>query len=220
MKKFICICSFLFLNFYYADSFSDNKINRWYVYSDLSDANSNHGEWSNVMPTECGENGNTTIDLNNTSHPALGSSSVKLQFKISDPPGWCGLMVTSKAGFWGKKTDKDVSSLDKIPFYDLHEYNKLVYSARGEDGGENIQVKFAITGGYELGDSAPLPFDCGNVKLTKKWKKFECPIEIDMADRHQFLGRVISPFVVIVSKSYNPNHKNVIFYLDEIYFEK
>lgn len=213
---------FLLLFVSFSNAFCNETNNRFYIYNDTSSigTQTNHGEWSNVMPTECGENGNTMIDLNNTSHSALGSSAVKLQFKITDPPGWCGLMVTSKAGFWGKKTDKVGSDIANIPFYDLHEYNKLVYSARGENGGENIQVKFAITGGNEFGDSAPLPFDCGNVALTKKWKKFECPIEIDKADRQQFLGRVISPFVVIVSKSYNPKNPEVTFYLDDIYFEK
>jgi len=93
---------------------------------------------------------------------------------------------------------------------------------RGENGGEVIEVKFAITGesGAEgFADSAPLPIDCGIVKLSRNWEQKVCDIKVDPADRKLFLGHVITPFVVTVSKSYNGNRNSVSFYLDEIYFQ-
>ena len=110
------------------------------------------------------------------------------------------------------------------------EFNKLKFSAKGLSGGEVIEVKFAITGekneeGYS--DSAPLPIDCGSIKLENQWKNYTCDLtekigqdgKISEEDRKLFLGRVITPFVVVVSKNANPSTKTIVFYLDEIYFE-
>ncbi len=195
--------------------FSKEKI-KWYVYED-STSTINHGEWSNIMPKNCGSTEIASIDLNNKTNPVSGSSAVKLKFVVPVDPGWCGLMVSSKSGFWGDRIDELGNDFSNAPFYNLYGYSKLVYFAKGDNGGENIQVKFSITGGHELGDSAPLPFDCGNIELTKNWKKYECPIA---KEDKQYLNRVISPFVVIVSKNYNQGFKEVVFYLDNIYFEK
>lgn len=207
---------------------------RWYVYHDYETAEEQyrgHGEWTNVMPKECGTTDITTIKMDDTSNPA-NETAIRLDFKIPVSPGWCGLVVTSKNQFWGKKPDKagtrDLTRL--FPGFDLTPYNKLVYMARGEKEDEVIEVKFAITGeqgdvGYS--DSAPLPIDCGSITLSKEWKKYTCDLiakigqggKISADDRSLFLGRVITPFVVVVSKSANPKHETVVFYLDEIYFE-
>ncbi|MGD0960456.1 MAG: hypothetical protein ABSB19_11680 [Methylomonas sp.] len=193
---------------------------------DWAHKNVSHGFWTNIMPGECGANNAAAIDLNDRTQPAAvkgGQSAVKLTFKIPTPPGWCGLAVTSNENFWGKTPANATPDLNKYyPYFNLQPYQKLVFSAKGAGGNEVIQVKFAITGDsgdQGWADSAPLPIDCGSFTLTSGWREYVCPIKIDDPDRPLFLGRVITPFVVTVSKIANNSADSVGFYLDEIYFD-
>jgi hypothetical protein len=205
---------------------------KWYIYHD-SESSENHGIWSNVMPEECGDR--TSIRLDEHSH-AGGKTAVKLTFDIPNTPGWCGIAVASKEGFWGKPVKLLPKGQEKFlnkvyPGFDLTPYNKLIFSIKGSREGGVVEVRFAITGEQgeeEYADSAPFPINCGRITLSNDWETKTCDLNQQLSagtgavsdeDRRLFLGRVITPFVVIAAKSYNHNNP-VVVYLDEVYFEE
>jgi exo-beta-1,3-glucanase (GH17 family) len=176
------------------------KEDRWYVYQDAGATGVNHGIWSNYMP----ENGGKMVVLEeaNPEQPYAGSTSLMVGVRFQYP-WWCGIVVMSAPHAWGTQPE--------TPAFDLSRATKLVFHARGDKGGEQIQVKVGIAGGNTYGDAAPLPFDTGWIRLSKDWQRYE--LAVDGAS----LERVITPFVLITNRAHNPNGRLLI-YLDEIYF--
>jgi len=176
---------------------------RVYVFRD-SDSPENHGEFTNVMPAE----GAQMLDLAlaDKTDPKFGEDSISLTVNFK-PPLWCGVVAASQADYWGKEPSDSA--------FDLSRARKLVFYARGDRGGETIQVKVAIAGDQKFGDSAPIPAATPWLKLGKQWKRYELSVEkLD-------LSRVITPFAVVTSKAQNDRNSDsteVKFYLDHIYF--
>jgi exo-beta-1,3-glucanase (GH17 family) len=173
---------------------------RWYVYQDAGPAGGNHGVWGNYMP----ENGGKMVVLEEAEpdQPFAGATSVMVGVRFQHP-WWCGVVVMGAPHAWGTRPD--------TPAFDLSRATKLVFHARGERGGEQIQIKVGIAGGSPYGDSALLPFDSGWIRLSKEWRRYELPVD------GAALGRVITPFVLITNRAHNPDGRLLI-YLDEIYF--
>jgi exo-beta-1,3-glucanase (GH17 family) len=175
--------------------------NRWYVYHDADTRDDNHGFWNNYMP----ESGGRMIVIEEADRAAPYSGATSLMIGVRfEHPWWCGIVVTSAPSAWG--------TAPNTPAFDLGRATKLVFHARGEMGGEAIQVKVAIAGGNPYGDSAQMPFDTGWIRLEKEWRRYELPVDGTM------LGRVITPFVLVTNRAHNPSgHLKIN--LDDIYFE-
>ena len=176
---------------------------RVYVYKDANDKG-NNGVWGNVMPARAAET--NSVGFKTFFSPGYGGkgTAVQVAFDLTQPPNWVGLVVPVHRDYWG---ESDASGLD------LSKAKKLVFYAKGEKGGEQIQVKAAIASDKQYGDSALLPLTSDWLKLEKDWKRYE----ISIKDASQ-LTRVITPFALIANKSYNPS-EHITFYVDEIYYE-
>jgi hypothetical protein len=170
---------------------------RFYIYADAGFAG-NHGEWTNYMP----ENAGTMITLNlvDKTDPVSGSSAIHADVKLP-PPGWCGIAVAVCPDCWGLKPQAA---------YDLSKATKLVFNAKGNG---MIQVKIAIAGDKPYGDSAKISLASEWIMLKPTWEEHE----IDLQNYQRELKRVITPFVFVTNKQYNPLGA-VTVYLDEIYF--
>ena len=175
---------------------------RVYVYKDYN-APENKALSASVMPARAAEI--NMVSLRTFVKPGFDGkgTSIQLLFNVNQPPTWAGVVLPVQPDYWG---EWDAAGLD------LSKATKLVFYARGEQGGEQIQVKAAIAGDKPYGDSALFPVSTTWIKLDKDWKRYEVPVDGSQ------LSRVITPFAVIVNKPYNPSGKGTV-YLDEIYYE-
>jgi hypothetical protein len=174
---------------------------RWYVYKDANSPE-NHGVWSGWMPAEATSMVTLNMACRDEQDGATGETSIRTGVRLSSP-WWCGVAVTCKEGYWGE------SPYDGA--YDLSKAKRLVFKARGEKGGESIQVKVAIAGDKSYGDSAKIPAATPWISLTKDWKVYELGMQgVD-------LSRVITPFCWVINQDQN-GAGPVTFYLDDIYF--
>ncbi|MBS1807447.1 MAG: hypothetical protein JST84_04570 [Acidobacteria bacterium] len=173
----------------------------WYIYKD-GDFTGNHGEWTNGMPKEVGQM--LRLSLVDKTDPYSGSTAIRVDVDFR-PPMWCGIAVASAPDYWGETPG---------PGYDLSRAKKLVFYAKGDKGGESIQIKTAITGDKKFGDSARTPAATPWITLKKEWTRYELPLEYKRSE----LKRVITPFVFVTSRDHN-TAPTITFYLDEIYIE-
>lgn len=126
-----------------------------------------------------------------------------------EPPcGWAGIYWQQPENNWG--TEPDVG-------FDLSEYNKLVFCARGESGEEHIEFGMGGVGRDRQGTPiAPHPDSACKVskwiKLTKEWEKYT----IDLTG--QDLSYVIGGFLWVAKQ--DENKDGAVFYLDNIRFER
>jgi exo-beta-1,3-glucanase (GH17 family) len=179
---------------------ADADPSRFYVYRDDGDA-VNHGIWKGWMPEAAGDM--LKLDLADRTTRAHGSTAVRVDVTFA-PPNWCGVAVVSDDPWaWGKMPTRA---------FDLSQARRLVFWARGQRGGEYIQVKVGMTGGAPHGDSAPAPIATPWIKLTTDWRRYE--LGLDGA----VLSRVVTPFVFVVDRAHNPGNQ-LAFFLDEIYVE-
>lgn len=175
----------------------DAKLVRWDIYRD-SDTKENHGHFTNFMPKEAGKM--LKLNLACKTDPQAGASCIRVDVRWQEP-FWCGLGVSCKADYWGEKT--------KEAAFDLRRARKLVFFARGEKGEEMIDVKVAITGDKQFGDSAKEPASSGWISLGKGWQRHE--VDLSRTD----LSRCVIPFAFVTSK--DRNGRDITFFLDEIY---
>jgi hypothetical protein len=109
---------------------------------------------------------------------------------------------------WG--TEPDVG-------FDLSEYSKLVFCARGGSGGERIEFGMGGVGRdpQTCDPIAPHPDSTCKVSrwitLTIEWQEYT----IDLTG--QDLGYIIGGFLWVANRNENPN--GAVFYLDDIRFE-
>ena len=177
-----------------------------YVYKDAN-YKENKGVWGNIMPAIAAEK--DSVRFKTFVEPGVDGkgTAVKITFDLEQPPHWAGLVVPVKQDYWGE-TPAPGAGLD------LSKAKKLIFWAKGESGGEQIQVKAAFISNQPYGDSAEIPIVSDEwLTLTKDWQKHE----IVIADSSQ-LKRVITPFAIIANEAHNASGKIVI-YVDEIYYE-
>ncbi|MEI8348670.1 MAG: hypothetical protein WCI77_00815 [Candidatus Omnitrophota bacterium] len=193
------------------------KINEFpfYVYKD-GNAPENHFTASGLM----GDFSDLTIDLYNKENPYSGTSCIKIIYKtgISRGSGWTGLYFQEPANNWG----------DVPAGYDLRKATKLIFWAKGQVGGETINV-FQVGGiSGKYGDTGAKSL--GPVTLTQEWKQYI--IDLHYIDGSiiftkekwecwpfmEPLSRIIGGFCWAASIAGNSGH-GITFYLDEIRFE-
>ena len=209
--------------------------NRKYVYRDYDSKDTvfsgKVNDKINVMPARAAEKEMALFKYDLS--PGFGGSGTCIEIifrKLEQPPKWVGGVFPVEDGYWGEEPLKDSSKA-----LDLSGARMLVFYAKGKEGGERIQVKAAIAGDKLYGDKislipsdvekdekkkdlirsvpAPLPIISDWITLEKDWKRYD--IQIENANQYR---RVITPFAVIASLSYNPKGEITI-YLDEIYYE-
>lgn len=170
----------------------DDLDERFYVYSDRDSA-LNHFIPSGWM----GDYGDLSFD-DTAANPHSGKSCIKITYTAnkSQGQGWAGIYWQEPANNWG-----DIPNAG----YNLTGARKVTFWARGENGGEFVDVFKAggITGPYGDSDSASL----GSVVLTNDWKKYT----IDLTGKN--LSHIIGGF----SFAFAPPAKT--FYLDDIRYE-
>jgi hypothetical protein len=128
--------------------------------------------------------------------PHSGRSCIRLAYEPAD--GWVGVVWQHPANDWG----------DVPGGYDLKGARRLSFWARGEKGGETVNVGVGIIGPEKkFPDSARVKRD--GVKLTRDWQQYT--VDLGAAD----LSRITSGFFVSLAGSGAPT----VFYLDDIAFE-
>jgi len=197
--------------------FAQNVIKK-YVYQDYDSDDtvykkSNHSFI--VMPASAAD-GTGIVGVKYIDEKGLDKSQcIMISFgNLKEPPRWAGVVFPVKANYFGEKeaeVEKEAET-EKLVL-NLERARKLVFYAKGENGGERIQVKAAFAGDKPKGDSALFPVISRWLTLGKDWSRYEVPI-----DNPGQLTRVITPFAVIASLAYNPGGAITI-YLDEIYYE-
>ncbi|MBN1270541.1 MAG: hypothetical protein JXB04_13205 [Kiritimatiellae bacterium] len=127
--------------------------------------------------------------------PHRGETCLKLQYVASGQ--WCGMAWQHPQDNWG----------DMPGGYDLRAAKKIVFWARGEQGGEEVEFKYGILGeGKEYRDST---MGEGKViKLTPDWKEYRIYVK---GDRRC----IITGFCWVIESG----PEDVTFYLDDVRYE-
>lgn len=142
--------------------------------------------------------GNTAaiaMNPNSTEEPYAGETCMKVEYKAAG--NWAGVFWQSPANDWG----------DAAGGFDLSDAKKLVFHARGAQGGEKVKFFF---GGIDQKkphyDTAKSEIE---VTLSKAWKEFS----LDLAGED--LRRIKSGFGWSLGGAKEP----VTFYLDDVRYE-
>lgn len=142
-----------------------------------------------------GNTGAIVMDPKCEENPHTGKTCLKVQYNASD--NWGGVAFQSPANDWG----------DLPGGYDLSAAKKLTFWARGDAGGEQVEVKVgAIGNDKKFHDTATV---AKKLSLTKEWKQYE----IDLAGNN--LSRIKTGFVWSVGGQGKP----ITFYFDDVRFE-
>jgi hypothetical protein len=169
----------------------------FYVYTDRG-ASPNHYAPSGWM----GDYEDLTLDTNSHDDPADGKTCIKITYKApaEQAEGWAGMYWQQPINNWG----------DKKGGYNLKGMKRLTFWARGAKGGEIIDqfVVGGIQGHYADSDAVRI----GPVELTTDWKRYV--MDLSSAD----LSRIAGGFAWATSRDSNPD--GLVFYLDEIRFER
>ncbi|MFH1282491.1 MAG: hypothetical protein ABII27_02385 [bacterium] len=172
------------------------KSDMFYVYSD-KDARKNHYFPSGHM----GDFKDIKVDEGCKMNPQSGSTCIKITYLPNASQGakWAGVYWQNPANNWGTRPGG----------FDLTGAKRVVFWARGENGGEVIsEFKIGgITGEYADSDSMAIP----EIELTKEWKQYT--IDLDGVD----LSYISGGFVWAAELESNPDGCTV--YLDNIYYD-
>ena len=117
------------------------------------------------------------------------------------------IAVLSQVDCWGRDAKHPC-----LPSYDLSQYTRLVFRAKGERGDEVLTAKAAVLLDTPCGDSAKLPLR-KKISLTQDWQKFEIQISRGRVN----LTRIISPFAIEVFA--RDQNSEVTVYVDDIHYE-
>ncbi|OPX28531.1 MAG: hypothetical protein B1H08_05755 [Candidatus Omnitrophica bacterium 4484_171] len=117
-----------------------------------------------------GDYGDLKFNDQSQESPFSGSTCIKLTYtaRRSGGNGWAGIYWQSSSNNWG----------DKKTGFDLTGFNKLVFWAKGKDGGEVITL--VKVGGIQTnsqGEKVAYPDtvnkEYGPIRLSKEWQKYE-----------------------------------------------
>jgi len=136
------------------------------------------------------------VDEYCTENPAEGEYCMRITYNVATSKKvWAGIYWQNPANNWG----------DKEGGYNLSNAEKLVFWARGENGGENVNFKLGgISGRYPDSAYAVL----GTVSLSTEWKQYE----IDLSGHD--LSYISGGFVWVAKEDENPSGCTV--YIDEV----
>lgn len=175
----------------------------FYVYSDKS-ASGNHFIPSGWM----GDYGDLKFNDQATEEAASGSTSIRITYsaKKAQGQGWAGIYWQSAANNWGSRQSG----------YDLTGFNKLIFKAKGKEGGEVI-TKVTVGGIIRDGQGNIYPYpdtldvEYGPIKLTNEWQEYS----INLAGKD--LSYLNGGFCIVFNADQAVEGGQTL-YLDEIYF--
>ncbi|NCC51304.1 MAG: hypothetical protein EOM20_08825 [Spartobacteria bacterium] len=98
-----------------------------------------------------------------TEMPYSGTTCIKNKYIASGM--WCGIIWQNKANDWG----------DSPGGVDLSKAKKLTFWARGEEGGERIEIKFGVLGKDKTFPDS-IKEESKSIRLSKEWKKYSIPV--------------------------------------------
>lgn len=128
--------------------------------------------------------------------PHAGSSCMKVEYSATGE--WAGIVWQHPANDWG----------DAPGGYDLTGAKRLVFWARGAEGGETVSAELGLYGSdKKFGDTGRGKLS--SVSLTAGWKEYS----IDLAGQN--LSRIKSGFAFTVAGQGKP----IRFFLDDVRFE-
>jgi hypothetical protein len=177
---------------------------KFYIYKD-KEATENHYIPSGWM----GDVNDLKINGQSTEAVASGTTSIQITYtaKKSQGNGWAGVYWQSTQGNWG---------MQKTGF-DLSDFNKLVFKAKGKVGGEVItSVK---VGGLTTINNQPAAYpdtanvEYGPIKLTSDWQEFSVNIE------GKDLSYINGGLAIIFNADQAGGNEQTI-YIDDVYFTK
>lgn len=185
------------------------------VYTDLSAAG-NHFVTLGRM-TSSGDEEKVTIDPGCTLSPHSGCTCIKNQF-LANGGNWGGWYFMN-GGLEGDEVQPKLNWGDSCNAgINLTGAKKLTFWAKGENGGEQVEFFAFGVGRNATMETPPCPdssqkVSLGYKKLSKKWKKYTLTL------KNKDLSYVLGGFGWVTNASKNSN-KNIIFYLDDIQYDK
>jgi hypothetical protein len=175
---------------------------RFNIYTEKGAA-SNHFIPSGWM----GDTGDLKLSDQNTQFPFSGTTCIRVIYtaRRTNGQGWAGIYWQSSQNNWGKRDTG----------FDLTGFNKLVFKARGSNGGEIIdKVKVGGIIKDSNGENVPFPdsadVEYGPIRLTKEWQEYS--VNLTDKDMHYLNGG----FAVIFNADQAGGEQTI--YLDDIYF--
>jgi hypothetical protein len=154
-----------------------------------------------------GDFGDLKFNDQDTEFPASGSTAIRIDYsaKKAQGQGWAGIYWQSSQNNWGAK-DTGV---------DLTGFNKLVFKAKGKNGGEVINmVKVGGIVKTPAGEAVTFPdttnVEYGPIRLTKDWQEYS----VNLVDRD--LHYINGGFCVIFNADQTKTEEAI--YLDDIYY--
>lgn len=141
-----------------------------------------------------------------TPHSGTTCMSIAYSAKKAQGQGWAGIYWQSSENNWGTNDTG----------YDLSDFNKLVFYARGKEGGEVITI--AKVGGIienpATGEPYPFPdstnTEYGPIRLTKDWQEYT----INLTNKN--LSYVNGGLAIIFNAEQAGKEQTV--YIDEVYY--
>jgi len=172
----------------------------FYVYAD-SGSLDNHFIPSGWMPATAAKD--LRLDTNWKNYAFSGDTCIRVEYKNNSGTRWAGIYWQNPANNWGTIPNAGL---------DLQGATKITFWARGDKGGEVIyefKTGGLASGEYIDSDSSSI----GPIELTTEWKEYT----IDL--RGKDLSYVIGGFAWATNIDVN-DPEGIVFYIDEIKFEK
>ena len=148
-----------------------------------------------------GDTSDLSISDSEVLRPHSGRTCIKVGYKAQGSAGWGGIYWQNPANNWGTRPGVG---------YDLSQYKKLTFWARGDKGGEVLsEVKVGgIKGQYPDSDETSMK----NLILSDQWTQYT----VDLQGKD--LNYIIGGLCVVFTKDSNPS--GAVIYLDDIIFTK
>ncbi|MBU1121876.1 MAG: hypothetical protein ABIH71_01850 [Candidatus Omnitrophota bacterium] len=191
------LCFTIFSLSIYGQDMKDKKFD---IYADKNSP-SNHFMPSGWM----GDYGDLKFNDQAIDEYASGATSIKIEYtaKKSQEQGWTGIYWQSAQNNWG---DKDTG-------FDLSDFNKLVFKAKGVKGNEVISlVKIGGISKTPVGDTVAYPdsvsVEYGPIRVTTEWEEYS----INLVDKD--LSYINGGFCLIFDSNHVDEAQTI--YLDDI----
>jgi len=176
-------------------------VNDFYIYSDKN------SPLNNFIPSGwMGDYGDLKFNDQATDEFSSGATSIKITYtaRKTQGNGWTGIYWQSAQNNWGEKNSG----------FDLSGFNKLVFMAKGKNGGEVITkikvggiTKNAVSGDpVTFADSADVEY--GPVRLTNDWREYY----INLVDKD--LNYINGGLALIFNAGHSEDGQTI--YLDDI----
>jgi len=190
-------------NVHAQDAQSSDPAKKFYIYMDKESAD-NHYIPSGWM----GDVNDLKINNQSTEAVASGTTSIAVTYtaKKSAGQGWAGAYWQSAEGNWGAQNTG----------YDLSDFNKLTFKAKGKKGGEVITT--VKIGGITTANGQPVAYpdtasiEYGPIRLNSDWQEYT----INLAGKD--LSYINGGLALIFNADQAGGEQTI--YLDEICFSK